>query len=70
MDSTIADFFARVYEAHSASEEVDSFDLNSGDPESQATFDELIRLQKDQSTALVQFVMAHANELMTKLKAL
>lgn len=65
---TMPDFFHLLNEAHSASEEVDLFDLDSKKPESMKEFNKLNRDQYKAAKALIEYVQVHGEVVLAELE--
>lgn len=56
-----------LYEARSAAEEVDRFDLHSEDPNSVKTWDQLLQEQRDAYKALIAHVLEHGSAILASI---
>lgn len=65
--SVLTTYFDLLEEAHSASEEVDDFDVNSGDPESFAAWRVLVTAEVLANRKLVEFASSNRGELLRLL---
>jgi len=62
-DNPLPRFFELLDQAHSSSDEVDAFDLNSNDPKSVSEFGDLVRQETDDINALIDYIKEHGDHI-------